>query len=100
MHQTNLMRCSGAREVWWHNPTGHRWVVDTDISGSVIAAAGPFAGDDWYRFVRGPVRLNDHSTAYVREHRRDFVRLTAEITAMPHYENDAPVGQSAQGVQP
>jgi hypothetical protein len=79
MHRMSAMRNNGAREVWWHDPTGDRWIVDTDSGGMVMAVAGPFAGDDWHQFLRGHVSLNRDSADYVREHRGDFVRLTAEI---------------------
>jgi len=79
MHEANAVQSNGARELWWHNPTGHRWVVETDSSGMVMAAAGPFARDESYRSLRRHALMDDQSAAYVREHCRDFVRLTAEI---------------------
>ena len=79
MHEAEAVQSNGARELWWHNPTGHRWVVETDSSGMVIAAAGPFARDASYRSLRRHALMDDQSADYVREHRRDFVRLTAEI---------------------
>jgi hypothetical protein len=73
------VRSNGARELWWHNPTDQRWVVETDSNGMVIAAAGPFARDESHRSLRRHTLMDDQSAHYVREHRRDFVRLTAEI---------------------
>jgi hypothetical protein len=93
MHTAGVMQSSGAREVWWHISTDHRWIVETDSNGMVIAAAGPFPRDDWHRLLRRRVLLNQHSADYVREHRRDFVRLTAEIVVGLHYENASPLGR-------
>src|SRR5262249_19059447 len=75
MQRISAVQNNGALEVWWHNPTGHRWVVETDSSGMVIGAAGPFVRDGWHRFLRRNGLLNHHLADYVREHRRDFVRL-------------------------
>jgi hypothetical protein len=63
------------REVWWHKPTGHRWIVETDSSGFVVAAAGPFRPDDWDPLLLKHVPLDRrHAGYFVSDKLSQFVR--------------------------
>ena len=63
------------REVWVHRPTGDRWVVVTDRTGSPISAVGPFPATQWDPLLRDHVMLDGHhSLAWIREYIDEFVR--------------------------
>jgi hypothetical protein len=55
----------------------------------VIATAGAFARGDWHRNVL----LTQHAANYVRNHRRDFPRLTAKVAVRLPFETASPVGR-------
>ena len=66
---------NGPREVWVHRPTGDRWVVVTDRTGSPISAVGPFPATQWDPLLRDHVMLDGHySLAWIREYIDEFVR--------------------------
>jgi len=69
--------CDVVREVWWHKPSGDRWVVETDPTGAVVAAAGPFRECDWDPVLAPHVAVDARAGNYVRDKRGEFVREAA-----------------------